>query len=120
MNRTQMTATIGKTLRVGILAPATPYLPARAGEGYSGKTRVSILTGSPLSRFTVHAAAALALIALSGCAGNSITPGAPRNNAVCLALQPAMPIQYSGKGDTPETVRQVKQANARFQAACVF
>lgn len=54
---------------------------------------------------------------LAGCAGNYITP-TPRNNTVCQAMSPAMPIQYSGKGDTPETVKQVRLANARYSAAC--
>jgi len=44
----------------------------------------------------------------------------PRNNAVCLALQPAMPVTYSAKNDTPETVKGVRAANARYQAACQF
>jgi hypothetical protein len=48
--------------------------------------------------------------------------GAPRIKAVCEALRPAMPIRYrdraTGPSDTPETVKQVKQANARYQAAC--
>jgi formylmethanofuran dehydrogenase subunit A len=42
--------------------------PARAGEACSGESRVSILTGSPLSRFTVHAAAALLYTLLAACA----------------------------------------------------
>ena len=43
---------------------------------------------------------------------------APRTPAVCEALRPALPISYSSSRDTPETVKGVRQANARFEAAC--
>lgn len=60
-------------------------------------------------------------LALGGClGGGSSLPltAAPRTPAVCEALRPAMPISYSSSKDTPETVKGVRQANARFSAAC--
>lgn len=42
----------------------------------------------------------------------------PTTAAACEALRPDMPIRYSGKSDTAETVRQVRAVNARFAAAC--
>lgn len=64
-----------------------------------------------------------ASLALGGClGGGSAAPppvtSSPRTPAVCEALRPAMPISYSGSRDTPETVKGVRQANARFAAAC--
>jgi len=65
-----------------------------------------------------------ASVLLGGCVTTERHPppvtATPRNNAVCLALQPAMPVSYSSKNDTPETVRGVRAANARYQAACQF
>jgi len=58
---------------------------------------------------------------LGGCFGGGSPPpvtAAPRTPAVCEALRPAMPISYSSSKDTPETVKGVRQANARFSAAC--
>lgn len=58
---------------------------------------------------------------LGGCLGGGTPPpvtAAPRPLAVCEALRPALPISYSGSRDTPETVKGVRQANARFKAAC--
>lgn len=37
---------------------------------------------------------------------------------LCEGLRPAMPIIYDGKADTALTVKQVRQANSRFQAMC--
>ena len=67
-----------------------------------------------------HAAAALAIILALGACSQSPPPvtSAPRNPAVCEALRPALPISYSSSRDTPETVRGVRHANARFTAAC--
>lgn len=61
--------------------------------------------------------ASLALLAACAPAPPPVT-GTSSTPAICEALRPAMPIQYSGTKDTPETVKQVRQANARFQAAC--
>ena len=58
---------------------------------------------------------------LAGCGPSGELPpvtSAPRTPAVCEALRPDMPIRYSGKGDTPDTVKQVRAVNARFAAAC--
>lgn len=69
-------------------------------------------------RMTATLAASLLL---GGCLGGGSTPpvtAAPRTPAVCEALRPAMPISYSGTRDTPETVKGVRAANARFSAAC--
>ena len=69
-------------------------------------------------RMTATLAASLLL---GGCLGGGSTPpvtAAPRTPAVCEALRPAMPISYSGTRDTPETVKEVRAANARFVAAC--
>ena len=57
---------------------------------------------------------------LVGCAPTLAPPtGSPRNNAVCEGMRPAMPIQFSASKDTPETVKQVRAANARYQAMCL-
>lgn len=59
---------------------------------------------------------------LAGCLGSQDAPppvsAVPTTAAACEALRPDMPIRYSGKSDTPETVRQVRAVNARFAAAC--
>lgn len=65
----------------------------------------------------------LPFVALSvvGCMPESSPPpvtAIPTKAATCEALRPDMPIRYSGKSDTPETVRQVRAVNARFAAAC--
>lgn len=65
--------------------------------------------------------AALPLLLLAGCLGNDAPPPVstiPTTAAACEALRPGFPITYSGKGDTAETVRQVRAVNARFAAAC--
>ena len=63
-----------------------------------------------------------ASLALGGCFGGGSAPApvtsSARTPAVCEALRPAMPISYSSTRDTPETVKGVRQANARFTAAC--
>lgn len=63
-----------------------------------------------------------ASLALGGCLGDGSTPppitAMPTSAAACEALRPAMPISYSSSRDTPETVKGVRQANARFKAAC--
>lgn len=64
--------------------------------------------------------AAMALL-LAGCMPGSSPPpvtAIPTTAAACEAMRPAMPITYSSKSDTPETVRQVRAANARFTSAC--
>lgn len=62
----------------------------------------------------------LSLLLLSGCLGNDPPPvsALPTTAAACEALRPAFPITYSGKSDTPETLKQVRAANARFLASC--
>ena len=63
-----------------------------------------------------------ASLLLGGCLGGGSAPppvtAAPRTPAVGEGLRPAMPISYSGTRDTPETVKGVRHANARFKAAC--
>lgn len=74
-----------------------------------------------LSRVSIHAAAALSVLLLTGCLGNDSPPpvtAIPTSAAACEALRPALPISYSSKSDTAETVRQVRAVNARFAAAC--
>lgn len=64
-------------------------------------------------------AASLFLAACGGPQGAAPPVSAvPTTAAACEALRPDMPIRYSSKGDTPETVRQVRAVNARFAAAC--
>lgn len=83
---------------------------------------------------TISMLARLAAVAsLAGCSGlmgdrPSGPTTAPATLAgACEAMRPALPIGYhggkSGLGgglgeDTPGTVTQVKDANARFKAAC--
>lgn len=94
----------------------------RAGR-YSGCCQTSPVTVAPglLSRVSAfHAAAAVAILLALGACSQSPPPvtAAPRTPAVCEALRPAIPISYSSSKDTPETVKGVRQANARFTAAC--
>ena len=65
-------------------------------------------------------AAALAILLALGACSQSPPPvsAAPRSPAVCEALRPDMPISYSSSKDTPETVKGVRAANARYSAAC--
>lgn len=60
------------------------------------------------------------LLAACGAPQGTVPPvsAVPTTAAACEALRPDMPIRYSGKGDTAETVRQVRAVNARFAAAC--
>lgn len=59
----------------------------------------------------------LAIAATSAaCSSNPSTVA--RTPAVCEALRPAMPIAYHSKGDTADTADRIKQANARYAAAC--
>ena len=59
------------------------------------------------------------LVACSG-SQDAISPvsAIPTTAAACEALRPDMPIRYSSKSDSPETVRQVRAVNARYVAAC--
>lgn len=61
--------------------------------------------------------ASVLCLALAACSPPppDTTPG---NAGVCEALRPAIPVLYHGKTDTPDTVERIKQANARFAAAC--
>lgn len=91
--------------------------PGRRVAKPSLRSRKRRLVPQPPSAF----AAALSLLLLSGCLGNDGPPpvtAIPTTAAACEALRPDMPIRYSGKGDTAETVRQVRAVNARFVAAC--
>lgn len=42
----------------------------------------------------------------------------PAPVAVCEALRPDMPVRYHGNTTDPETVSNIRRANARFEAAC--
>lgn len=96
----------GKMLRTGRLG-LRPY-----------STVLSLGPHRRLERF--RAAAALTILLALGACSQSPPPvsSAPRSPAVCEALRPDMPISYSSSKDTPETVKGVRQANARFAAAC--
>lgn len=63
-----------------------------------------------------------ASLALGGCLGGGASPppvtASARSPAVCEALRPAMPVSYSSRNDTPETVKGVRKINARFAGAC--
>lgn len=69
-------------------------------------------------RTTAIIAASLALAGCGFLPSSRPVTATPRNPAICEALRPAMPISYSGSRDTRETVRNVREANARFEAAC--
>lgn len=61
--------------------------------------------------------AALAVSALlAACAPAPKPVGSLRGS--CEVFRPAFPISYDRLKDTPETVKGVKQANARFASAC--
>lgn len=77
-------------------------------------------TSGLCSRHQLRVAAAGIILLLLGACSQPPPPvtSAPRTPAVCEALRPAMPISYSSSRDTPETVKGVRQANARFSAAC--
>lgn len=42
----------------------------------------------------------------------------PTTSGICQALAPAMPIAYHGLSDTPDTIKRIRDANARFAAVC--
>jgi len=69
-------------------------------------------------------ALALASVALAGCLDDAPAPATaappppPRLEAACEAMRSAFPISFASPGDTPETVRQVREANARFAVTC--
>lgn len=84
----------------------TGTIDRRTGGVLGAKTRLLSLAG-------------LLLVGVTACSQPPPpVTAAPRTPAVCEALRPAMPISYSGSRDTPETVKGVRQANARFAAAC--
>ena len=49
-------------------------------------------------------------LALAGCSPSPIITG--------CELYPARGLTYSAMNDTPETVRQIRETNAAFRAAC--
>ncbi len=61
---------------------------------------------------TIWTASAL-LLALAGCATTHADDA-----LVCEALRPALPVKYHANSTDPETVGNIRQANARFTAAC--
>lgn len=73
-------------------------------------------------RLILTTATLLASLALAGCLGGGAEPPPPSSTpttaATCEAMRPAMPIRYSSKSDTLETVKQVREVNARYAAAC--
>lgn len=69
-------------------------------------------------RTTAIIAASLALAGCGFLPSSRPVTATPRNPAICEALRPAMPISYSSSKDTAETVKGVRQANARFASAC--
>ena len=50
------------------------------------------------------------LLALAGCSPSPIITG--------CELYPTRGLTYSAMNDTPETVRQIRETNAAFRAAC--
>lgn len=116
MRQIPMTGTRGRALRVGTLSPTWA---SRTGD--VDTRRQPVLGEGLLSAWVRYPSAAAAmLLLLAGCVTDNPPPvtAAPRTPAVCEALRPSLPIRYSSKGDTAETVKQVKEANARFSAAC--
>lgn len=103
---------VGKTLRSAIRSTHSATL---AAHGTARRLYVT-LADHRASQPT----AAVAILLLSAACSQPPSPvtSAPRTPAVCEALRPAMPISYSGSRDTRETVRNVREANARFEAAC--
>lgn len=56
------------------------------------------------------------LAAISACSPAAI--GAPQTMALCEALRPDMPVSYDHTADSAQTVKGIRKANARYQAAC--
>lgn len=99
-----------ETMRGGDMADLSGARLQNAGKLRRGPSR-------GLSTATI---AILALL-LAGCMPKSAPPpvtAIPTTAAACEALRPDMPITYSSKSDTPETVKQVRAVNARFASAC--
>lgn len=111
-----MTETIGNMLRVGLVTDCVGAPPGSFQAVLGGQSSAHY---SP-RRVSVHAATAVAILAFLTACSQPPPPvtSAPRTPAVCEALRPALPISYSSSRDTPETVKGVRQANARFSAAC--
>ena len=55
----------------------------------------------------------VAVVLLQGCATIHADDA-----LVCEALRPALPVKYHANSTDPETVGNIRQANARFTAAC--
>ena len=61
----------------------------------------------------------MACWSVSGCVGSDVPlVSTPSPTAVCQALAPAFPLKYHGLTDSPDTIRGIQQANARYSAAC--
>lgn len=58
--------------------------------------------------------AALSL-ALGGCDSLTVTTS---DAAICEAMRPSFPIKFHGNTDSADTIKEIRQANARFAAAC--
>lgn len=76
------------------------------------------VTGSHLRALASLATIALLLAACTTAPALPPVTAIPTTAAACEALRPNLPIRYSSKGDTAETVRQVRAVNARFASAC--
>ena len=56
----------------------------------------------------------LAAAALTGC----MTTAGTATDATMVACEAFRPVTFSGAGDTAETVRQVREHNAAWEAVC--
>lgn len=101
--------------------PSRRGFPASELTPHGQHARASDPTVTPatshLSARPIRAAAAAAILLL-------LTSCNPAPKAVvtvagsCEAFRPAFPISYDSTKDSAQTVRGVRQANARFQSAC--
>lgn len=128
MSQMPMTETpVGEMLRAVSGCHELPQL-CRLGEEHhfpclpvNSRSLLTVLADSSAGLWARPGAAALLCVFLSGCLSNEAPPpvsAIPTTSATCEALRPDMPIRYSSKGDTVETVKQVRAVNARFAAAC--
>jgi len=65
---------------------------------------------------SIGSASALGLVAIVAACASVESPPAPV--AVCEALRPDLPVKYRGNTTDPETIGNIRRANARFEAAC--
>ncbi len=79
------------------------------------------ITSMRAGRFALVALASASALALAACPSASVPPPVRiqvDSAAVCEALRADLPVKYHGNTTDPETIANIRRANARFRAAC--